>query len=99
MMGRAKARLIAFGLGLSRRAIDLECLTSRPIAAIVRHQLSREGDMAVVGLIFAVLSGLAFWWWRIQMMRGAAESVIDVAGKAKGMISRARFKHRAGASV
>jgi len=55
--------------------------------------------MAVIGLVMAIVGGIAFWWWRIQMMRGAAESVIDVAGKAKGMISRARFKHRAGTSV
>jgi hypothetical protein len=55
--------------------------------------------MAVIGLVLAIMGGIAFWWWRIQMMRGAAESVIDVAGKAKGIISRARFKHRAGTSV
>ena len=55
--------------------------------------------MAIVGIILAVIGGIAFWWWRIQMVRGAAESVIDVAGKAKGMISRARFKQRAGTSV
>jgi hypothetical protein len=55
--------------------------------------------MAVIGLILAVIGGVAFWWWRMQMVRGAAETVIDAAGKARGMISRARFKHRAGASV
>jgi len=55
--------------------------------------------MAIVGIILAVVGGIAFWWWRIQMVRGAAESVIDVAGKARGMISRARFRQRAGTSV
>jgi hypothetical protein len=55
--------------------------------------------MGVVALVLAIVGGLAFWWWRIQMMRDAAGSVIDVAGKAKGMISRARFRHRAGTSV
>jgi hypothetical protein len=54
---------------------------------------------AVIGVILAVVGGIAFWWWRMQMVRGAAETVIDVAGKAKGMVSRARFKHRAGTSV
>jgi hypothetical protein len=55
--------------------------------------------MAIIGIIAAVVGGIAVWWWRVQMMRDAAGSVIDVAGKAKGMISRARFKQRAGSSV
>jgi hypothetical protein len=55
--------------------------------------------MAIIGIIIAVIGGIAFWWWRIQMVKGAAEGVLDAAGKAKGMISRARFKHRAGTSV
>jgi hypothetical protein len=55
--------------------------------------------MAIVGLIFAILGGIGFWWWRAQQVKGAADSVIDAAGKARGMISRARFKHRAGTSV
>jgi hypothetical protein len=55
--------------------------------------------MAIVGIIVAILGGIAAWWWRAQMMRDAAGSVIDAAGKAKGMISRARFKQRAGTSV
>jgi hypothetical protein len=55
--------------------------------------------MPVLAFIVAVVGGIAFWWWRIQAARGAADSVIDAAGKARGMISRARFKHRAGTSV
>lgn len=55
--------------------------------------------MAIFGLIAAIIGGIAFWWWRAQAVKGAADSVIDAAGKAKGMISRARFKHRAGTSV
>ncbi len=55
--------------------------------------------MPVLALIVAVIGGIAFWWWRIQAAKGAADTVIDAAGKARGMISRARFKHRAGASV
>ncbi len=54
---------------------------------------------AVLGIIVAVIGGIAYWWWRAQMVKGAAESVIDVAGKARGMVSRARFRHRAGTSV
>ena len=55
--------------------------------------------MPVIGLILAVVGGIAFWWWRIQMLKGAADSALDVAGKARGMISRARFRHKAGSSV
>lgn len=55
--------------------------------------------MPVLALIVAVISGIAFWWWRAQQVKGAADTVIDAAGKARGMISRARFKHRAGTSV
>src|ERR1044071_7285527 len=55
--------------------------------------------MPVIGLILAIVGGIAFWWWRIQMLKGAADSAMDVAGRARGMISRARFKHKAGTSV
>lgn len=55
--------------------------------------------MAVLGVILAIIGGIGFWWWRAQQVRGAAENVIDIAGKARGMVSRARFKHRAGSSV
>lgn len=55
--------------------------------------------MAIVALIGAIIGGIAFWWMRAQQAKGAAETVIDVAGRAKGMISRARFRQRAGQSV
>jgi len=55
--------------------------------------------MAILGIIAAVIGGIAVWWWRAQAVKGAADSVIDVAGKARGAISRARFRHRAGTSV
>jgi hypothetical protein len=55
--------------------------------------------MPILALIAAIIAGIAFWWWRAQAVKGAADTVIDAAGKAKGMISRARFKHRAGTSV
>lgn len=55
--------------------------------------------MPILALIMAIIGGVAFWWWRAQQVRGAAETVLDVAGKARGMVSRARFKHRAGSSV
>jgi hypothetical protein len=55
--------------------------------------------MPVLALIAAIIGGIAFWWWRAQQVKGAADSVLDAAGKARGMISRARFRHRAGTSV
>lgn len=55
--------------------------------------------MAFVALVGAVIAGIGYWWFRAQQLRGAADSVIDVAGKARGMISRARFRQRAGQSV
>lgn len=55
--------------------------------------------MAIVALIGAILGGIGFWWFRAQQLKSAADSVIDVAGKARGMISRARFRQRSGQSV
>lgn len=55
--------------------------------------------MGVFALIAVIVGGIAAWWWRLSAMKGAAETVVDAAGKARGMISRARFKQRAGSSV
>jgi uncharacterized tellurite resistance protein B-like protein len=55
--------------------------------------------MAIIALVGAIIGGIAVWWWRAQQVKGAAEGVIDAAGKARGMISRARFRQRAGQSV
>src|SRR3990167_4646539 len=54
---------------------------------------------AVLAVVGAIIGGIAVWWWRAQQVKGAADSVIDAAGKARGMISRARFRQRAGQSV
>ena len=55
--------------------------------------------MPVLALLIAIIGAIGVWWWRAQQVKGAADTVIDAAGKARGMISRARFKHRAGTSV
>lgn len=55
--------------------------------------------VAFIALIGAIVGGIALWWWRAQQLKGAADNVIDIAGKARGMISRARFRQRAGQSV
>jgi len=53
----------------------------------------------ILALIIAIIGGIAVWWWRAQQVKDAADAAIDAAGKARGMVNRARFKHRAGASV
>lgn len=55
--------------------------------------------MGIIGLVVAIVTFIGLWWWRIQRARQAAETMIDLAGKAKGAISRANFKRRTGASV
>jgi uncharacterized tellurite resistance protein B-like protein len=55
--------------------------------------------VGLIALVGAIVGGIAFWWWRAQQLKGAADNVIDIAGKARGMISRARFRQRAGQSV
>lgn len=55
--------------------------------------------MAFFALVAAVIGGIGYFWFRAQQVKGAADSVIDAAGKARGMISRARFKQRSGQSV
>jgi uncharacterized tellurite resistance protein B-like protein len=55
--------------------------------------------MAIVALIGAIIGGIAFWWYRAQQVKGAAEGMLDAAGKARGMINRARFRQRAGQAV
>ena len=55
--------------------------------------------MPILALIIAIIGGIAVWWWRAQQVKDAADAAIDAAGKARGMVNRARFKHRAGASV
>lgn len=55
--------------------------------------------MGIVALIAAIIGGIGFWWWRAQQVKGAADTMLDVAGTARGMISRARFRQRSGQSV
>jgi hypothetical protein len=55
--------------------------------------------MPILMLIMSIIGAAAFWWWRAQRMRDAADTIIDMAGHAKGAYSRHRFKSKAGASV
>ncbi len=55
--------------------------------------------MPVIMLIVSIAGAAAFWWWRAQRVRDAADTLIDLAGHAKGAYSRHRFKSKAGASV
>lgn len=55
--------------------------------------------MPIVMLIVSIVGAAAFWWWRVQRVRDAADTIIDLAGHAKGAYSRHRFRSKAGASV
>ena len=55
--------------------------------------------MPILAIVVAIVGFIAVWWWRAQQAKQAADTVIDMAGRAKGAISRARFKHKAGSSV
>ena len=55
--------------------------------------------MAIVAVIVGIIGAIGVWWWRAQQVKGAAEGILDAAGKARGMISRARFRQRAGQAV
>ncbi len=55
--------------------------------------------MAIIALIATIPGGIGFSWFRAQQLKGAADSVIEVAGKARGMISRERFRQRSDQSV
>lgn len=55
--------------------------------------------MPLLALIIALIIGVAIWWWRAQQGKRAADSRTDAADKARDMVSRGRFQHRAGLSV
>jgi uncharacterized tellurite resistance protein B-like protein len=55
--------------------------------------------MAIVAVIVGIIGAIGVWWWRAQQVKGAAEGMLDAAGKARGMINRARFRQRAGQAV
>lgn len=46
---------------------------------------------------FLVLAGV--WWWRAQRAHDAASAAIDLAGRARGAVSRARFRSKSKNSV
>jgi uncharacterized tellurite resistance protein B-like protein len=50
--------------------------------------------LALVGL----LGGIAFWWWRIKMVKEAADDMADTAGRAWGKYKRTKFRRKAEAS-
>lgn len=55
--------------------------------------------MAILAIVMGVVGAIGVWWWRAQQVKGAADSIVDAAGKARGMVNRARFKHQTGQSV
>lgn len=55
--------------------------------------------MPIFGLLLSVAAFIIFWWFRARRLGEAADTVIDLAGRAKGAYSRNRFRNKANASV
>lgn len=47
----------------------------------------------LLGLV-AILSGAAFWWWRMKAVGEAANEVTDAAGRAIGKYKRYKFRKK-----
>ncbi len=50
--------------------------------------------MHVFALIFAVVAGGAFWWWRIKAVGEAANDAADMAGRVWGTYKRKKFLNK-----
>ncbi len=50
--------------------------------------------MHIIGLLIAVIGGIAFWWWRLRMVSEAAQDIGDVAGRALGKYKRNKFRKK-----
>ena len=54
--------------------------------------------MAFVGIFMAALVGGAFWYWRFKALKGVADDVGDVIGRARGAYRMGKFRKQAEAS-
>ncbi len=55
--------------------------------------------MHILIALAGIFGGLAFWWWRLKMMKEAADDVTDVAGRALGKYRRYKFRKKAESSA
>jgi len=55
--------------------------------------------MPILAAIVSFLVVAGVWWWRAQRAHEAASAAIDLAGKARGAVSRARFRNKSRNSV
>ena len=55
--------------------------------------------MHIIGLIIAVLSGAAFWYWRLSLLRDAGSDAIDTVERMRGAMRRRSFRQKAETST
>lgn len=60
-------------------------------SAVLKHPGS--GMHIIVGIL-SVLGALAFWYYRIKFIGGAAGEVVDAAGKMRGAYNRRKFRKK-----
>lgn len=54
--------------------------------------------MHILAMLIGVVGVAAVWYWRIRMMKGAADDVADAAGRAIGKYKRYKFRKKAEAA-
>ena len=61
---------------------------------IVASKRDQGGAMHILLGLVAILSGAAFWWWRMKAVGEAANEVTDAAGRAIGKYKRYKFRKK-----
>jgi hypothetical protein len=51
--------------------------------------------MHILAILLGVVGVAAVWYWRLKMMKGAADEVADAAGRAIGKYKRYKFRKKA----
>ena len=55
--------------------------------------------MHIVGIVLAVLTGAAVWWWRLKLLKEAGDDVADMVGRVRGRYRMGKFKKKVEGSV
>jgi hypothetical protein len=51
--------------------------------------------MHILAILLGVVGVAAVWYWRLKMMKGAADEVADAAGRPIGKYKRYKFRKKA----